>query len=160
MTGTLATELAAHVFMRGMPAKQVERLAAAARAISVPAGHRLFEEGGQARQFWLIKTGHVALDLHVPGRPTLIVETLSDGDVVGLSWMTTPQLWQYGAEALHPTTAFEFEADEVIALADRDPAIGYELTRRLMGVAAQRLHATRIRLLDLYSAPGQPAALL
>jgi CRP/FNR family transcriptional regulator, cyclic AMP receptor protein len=157
MTGDLAAELADHAFLRGMPPGHVAMLAAVAKAVSLPAGQRLFEEGGQARQFWLISTGHVALDLHVPGKPRLIVETLGDGDLVGLSWTTAPRLWQYGAEALQQTAAFELEADAVLALADRDPQIGYQLTTRLMGVAAQRLHATRIRLLDLYSAPGQPA---
>jgi hypothetical protein len=35
-------------------------------------------------------------------------------------------------------------------LLDDDPALGYALTRRFVGVVVDRLQATRLRLLDLY----------
>jgi CRP/FNR family transcriptional regulator, cyclic AMP receptor protein len=149
--------LAAHAFLRGLPPDLLARLAGIAAEVSVPAGHRFFEEGGPAERFWLIRTGHVALDMRLPGRPRLIVETLGDGDMIGISWVAPPQEWQYGAEAVRPTTAFELTAGPVIALCDSDPAFGYQLTRRLLAVAAGRLHASRVRLMDLYAAPGNHA---
>lgn len=51
------TALAAHEFFRGMPARHVDRLAAAAHYADLPAGHRFFEEGGRADRFWLIQAG-------------------------------------------------------------------------------------------------------
>ena len=136
MGGVLPSALAAHSFLRGLPSDDAARLTEIAAEVSVPAGHRFFEENGRADRFWLIRTGHVALDMHLPGRPRLIVETLGDGDMIGISWVASPQEWQYGAEAVQPTTAFEFEAAAVIALCDSDPAFGYQLTRRLLAVAA------------------------
>ena len=41
---------------------QLAALAAAASDATFPAGHRIFEEGGFAGKFWLIQSGHVALD--------------------------------------------------------------------------------------------------
>jgi CRP/FNR family cyclic AMP-dependent transcriptional regulator len=158
MSGVPPSVLAGHAFLQGMTAEQVAKLAQATTAISMAAGHRFFEEGGLAERFWLIRTGHVALDVHVPGRARLIVETIGDGDLIGLSWASLPRQWQYGAEAIQPTTAFELDAAAVIALCDADPALGYQLTRRLMAVAARRLHAARIRMMDLYAPPGQPGA--
>ena len=63
----------------------------------------------------------------------------------------------FGAEAVQDTTAFGLDAAAVGALLDSDPAIGYQLVRRLMTVAVSRLQATRIRLLDLYATAGQRA---
>jgi CRP-like cAMP-binding protein len=157
VTGVSPSVLADHAFLRGMPAEDVARLAETAAEVSVPAGHRFFEEDGEAGRFWLIRNGHVALDLHVPGRRRLIVETVGGGDVIGLSWVSPPRRWQFGAEAVEPTAAFELDAAAVRARCDSYPALGYQITRRLMDVAAARLQATRIRMLDLYSA-GRPAS--
>ena len=157
MTGFPATPLAAHAFVRGMSADHVARLADAAVAVSVPAGHRFFEEGGNATKFWLVTAGHVALDLRKPGHADLIVETLGGGDVVGLSWMSPPYEWQFGAVAVEATAAFELDGRAVISLCEGRPEFGYQITKRMAAVASRRLHATRIRLLDLYGAPAQGA---
>ncbi len=155
MTDVAPALLAKHAFLHGLPAPQVAALARATRQIWVPAGHRFFEEGGRAGQLWLITAGHVALDIQVPGRARLIVETIGEGDVMGLSWVSAPQEWQFGAEAIQPTTAFELDTAALTALCESDPVLGYQITRRLIAVAVRRLQATRIRLLDLYSAPSQ-----
>ena len=152
-----AAALAGQAFLRGLPAGQVARLAGVAAEVFVPAGHRIFEEGGHARQFWLITSGHVALDLTVPGRAPLIVETLGAGDLLGVSWLSPPYEWQYGAVAVEDTRAFGLDGAAVIAMCDDDPAFGHEFFVRLMRVAARRLHSSRIRMLDLYGAPGQRA---
>lgn len=160
MNQVLTDDLAGHAFLRGMRAEHIARLAEIATAIAVPARHRLFEEGGRADRIWLIRTGSIALDLRVPGRAPLIVETIGSGEVIGLSWICPPYEWQYGAEAFAPTEAFEVATTAIIRLCDDDPVLGYQITRRLMVVAARRLHATRIRLLDLYAAPGQQLGML
>jgi len=154
---TPAPALADHAFLRGMPADDVARLAGAAVAVSIPAGRRLFDEGSPARKCWLLTSGHVALDLHMPGRPSLIVETLGRGDVIGFSWLSPPHEWQFGAETVEPTEAFELDGATVMALCDRHPELGYQLALRLLAVAVRRLQATRIRLLDLYAAPSRGA---
>ena len=51
--------------------------------------------------------------------------------------------------AIGPVEAFEFDARAVRAYCAADPALGYELTRRLVRVLANRLQATRIRLISV-----------
>ncbi|MGW0705914.1 cyclic nucleotide-binding domain-containing protein [Streptomyces sp. NPDC002643] len=53
--------------LRALPAEHRQRLMRFAREVSVPQGTRLFEEGGKADRFWIIRTGTVELDMHVPG---------------------------------------------------------------------------------------------
>jgi CRP/FNR family cyclic AMP-dependent transcriptional regulator len=147
-------ELAGHAFLHGLSGDAVTALAETASLTEVPAGHRFFEEGGRAGKFWLIRTGRVALDLTVPGRSRFIVETLGAGDELGLSWLSPSPEWQFGACAQQPVSAFELDGGAVRGLCDADPVLGYELTRRILAVAVGRLQATRIRMLDLYGAPG------
>jgi CRP/FNR family cyclic AMP-dependent transcriptional regulator len=155
MTGVSPDELAGHAFLRGMPAALLAPLAAASTLVTVPGGRRMFEEGAAAASFWLIRHGQVALDVHVPGRHRILVETLADGDLLGLSWLSPPLPWQFGAVAIAETTAYEIDGAAVLTACDADAVLGYELLRRTMAAASRRLQATRIRLLDLYAVTGQ-----
>jgi len=142
--------LASHPFLRGLPADDVARLADATEPISLPAGHRLFEQGSRAEKFWLITSGQVALDLQCPGRAPVIVETIGAGEVIGISWLSPPFKWEVGARATEPVTGFEIDGRTVMALCDSEPLLGYRLTRRMLAVVSRRLQATRRRLLDAF----------
>jgi CRP-like cAMP-binding protein len=131
-----------------------ERLIHLAREVSFDAGARLFEEGRRADHFWIVRTGTIALDLHVPGRRPAVIETLGHGELVGWSWHFPPYIWQLGAEAMSPVRAWEFDAEAVRALCAEDPEFGRAVADWVGRVVAQRLHASRIRLLDLYAPYG------
>jgi CRP-like cAMP-binding protein len=151
--GAGAAELGGHAFPRGMPDPHVAVLAQTCHLAVVRQGHQFFAEGDPAHRLWLIRSGHVALDLHPPGGQ-IIVETLGKGDLLGLSWLVPPYEWQFGATAVMETIAFELDAAAVRASCDADPALGYELLRRVMSAASSRLHAARLRMLDLYAGSG------
>ena len=157
--GVAPGALAGHEFVRGLPDRHIALLAGVAGLVSFEPGHRLFEEGGPASRLWLIRSGHIALDLHVPGAQRFIVETIGSGEAIGLSWEAPPFRWQFGAAAIQPTTAFELDTGVLTEFCDADPKLGYLLFRRLMTVAVHRLHATRIRMLDLYASSHPPVSL-
>jgi len=146
--------LATHQFLRGMPAGQLAQLAPCASLAVIPRGRRLFEDGGYARRFWLIRSGSIALDIHVPGQGMAIIGTAGMGEVVGWSWLFPPSVWAFGAVAVQLVEAFEFDGRAVLARCDADPALGYELIRRFLAVVAGRLQATRMRLLDRRTLSG------
>ncbi|MGW3659695.1 cyclic nucleotide-binding domain-containing protein [Streptomyces sp. NPDC005151] len=82
-----------HGFLGALSLGHRERLVATARDVSFPGGTRIFEAGGVADRFWIIRSGLVALDIHVPGRSAAVVETLGDGDLLGWSWLFEPYRW-------------------------------------------------------------------
>jgi CRP/FNR family cyclic AMP-dependent transcriptional regulator len=149
-----AARLRAHPFVRGMADDHIARLDGVARYIAVPTHYRLFEEGGTADRFWLIEAGQVALDMLIPGRGPVVIETLGRGEVIGWSWLFPPYQWQLGAVTMQPTQAFELDGRAVRAMCDADPAFGHELSHRFTYVVVRRLQATRIRLLAVYAHPG------
>jgi CRP/FNR family cyclic AMP-dependent transcriptional regulator len=142
-----AATLAAHPFLRGMSRDQLSVLAETACDVSFLAKHRLFDDGGNATRFWLIQSGHVSLDLDVPGEGPVIIETIGMGELLGWSWLFPPFKWAFGAAAATAVEAFEFDARAVRDLCTADPALGYELNQRITEVLAKRLRATRIRLI-------------
>ncbi|QOV47405.1 Crp/Fnr family transcriptional regulator [Streptomyces chromofuscus] len=131
-----------------------EQLMSLAREVSFATGERIFNEGGKADRFWIIHTGTVALDLHVPGRQAAVIETLGAGRLLGWSWLVPPHHWHLGAEASSPVRAYEFDAAAVREMCAKDPALDHELCSYVLGVVARRLRSARMRLLDLYAPYG------
>ncbi|MFC5745857.1 Crp/Fnr family transcriptional regulator [Actinomadura rugatobispora] len=147
--------LAHEPFFSGTPRRALARIASTARPAAFPDGHRLFDEGGAADRFWILQEGAVVIDLQVPGRGAVVIETLGPGDVLGWSWLHAPYRWRFGACARTPVRAIEFDAPLLRALCAVDPAMAYELSRRFTEIIVDRLQATRMRLPDLYAHPAE-----
>jgi CRP-like cAMP-binding protein len=145
---------AQHGFLAALAPAHRDRLLGYAREVSVPGGARIFEEDGDADRFWIIRSGQVALDVHVPGRRAAVVETLGDGDLLGWSWLFEPYRWHLGAQTRGPLAASEFDAARVRTACREDPAFGLAVTHEVAAVVARRLKATRTRLLDVYGSAG------
>ncbi|WP_282702280.1 cyclic nucleotide-binding domain-containing protein [Streptomyces sp. CC219B] len=140
----------------------IDRLLRVGREVRFAQGARLFDEGGHADRFWIVRDGTLALDLHVPGRRAPVVETLGVGDLVGWSWLYEPYVWQFGAEAVTPLRAYEFDAVAVrhggppgrakprVGACLHDAEFGRVVEHWVGRVLAHRLRAARTRLLDLY----------
>jgi CRP/FNR family transcriptional regulator, cyclic AMP receptor protein len=153
MTSVSTNDLGGYAFAAGLTADQLERLADLTVAAELAAGQRLFDEGGHAANLWLIRTGLIALDLRIPGRDSLIVETLGPGDELGLSWLMPTARWQFGAVAQTTAELFEISSSALTTLCESDHELGFQLTRQLLTTAVGRLQAARIRILDLYATP-------
>jgi CRP/FNR family transcriptional regulator, cyclic AMP receptor protein len=147
MIEVTTSALAAHTFLRGMAPGHLDALTEAATDVMFPARHRMFAEGGHAASFWLIRAGHVELDLNVPGEGPVGFETVGIGGLLGWSWLFPPYRWAFGAVCATPVEAFEFDAAAVRSRCAADPALGYDLTTRLTHVLAGRLQKTRVRLI-------------
>ncbi|MCX4585555.1 Crp/Fnr family transcriptional regulator [Streptomyces sp. NBC_01481] len=140
--------------MQALPAEHRNQLLRIAREVNFPQGTRIFEEGRRADNFWIIRSGTVTLDMHVPGRRAAIIENLGLGELVGWSWLFPPHTWQLGAEAMSPVRAYEFDATAVRLMCQTDTELRAAVAEWVGQVIAHRLHAARTRLLDLYAPYG------
>lgn len=139
--------LAAQRFFNGMEAVQLDELATTAAEVMFPAGHRIFAEGGYADKFWLVESGHVAVDVQVPGEGAAVIANVGLGGLLGWSWLTPSQKWAFGAVCVTEVKAYEFNVSAVRERCAADPALGVELLRRLFLVLAGRLQDTRAALI-------------
>jgi CRP-like cAMP-binding protein len=140
--------------LRSLSAEHRRRLMHVAREVTIPQGTRLFEEGGPADRFWIIRTGRIELDMRVPGCPAAVIENIGHNELVGWSWLFVPHVWHLGAEATTPVRAYEFDAAAVRFMCQDDPDLGNDVTRWVGQIVAHRLRAARTRLLDLYAPHG------
>ncbi|HEY8980327.1 MAG TPA: cyclic nucleotide-binding domain-containing protein [Streptomyces sp.] len=129
---------------------QREHLLTLAEEVSFPEDTRIFEAGGTADRFWVIRSGAVSLDQQVTSQQRVTVASLGSGDLLGWSWLFPPYVWDFGAEAFSPVRAYEFKAAPVLRLCEEDPALGLSLVRLVAEILAHRLELTRGRLLEAH----------
>ncbi|MFC4500896.1 MULTISPECIES: cyclic nucleotide-binding domain-containing protein [Streptomyces] len=142
---TRATKL-----LTALPPLQRGRLMELAREVSFPEDARIFEAGGTADRFWVVRSGAVSLDQQVTSVQRVVVASLGAGDLLGWSWLFPPYRWDFGAEAFSPVRAYEFQAQPVLKLCEEDPALGMTLVRLVAEILAHRLELTRGRLMEQY----------
>ncbi|CAM5628302.1 Cyclic nucleotide-binding domain-containing protein OS=Streptomyces aurantiogriseus OX=66870 GN=GCM10010251_73380 PE=4 SV=1 [Streptomyces aurantiogriseus] len=142
---TKATKL-----LTALPPPQRQRLMALAREVSFPEDTRIFEAGGTADRFWVIRSGAVSLTQQVTSIQRVTVASLGAGDLLGWSWLFPPYQWDFGAEAFSPVRAYEFEAQPVLKLFEEDAALGLSLVRIVAEILAHRLEMTRGKLMEQY----------
>jgi CRP/FNR family transcriptional regulator, cyclic AMP receptor protein len=138
----------------GLEPRYAGLLAGCARTAGWEAGDMLFREGEPADLFYVIRRGRVALELFLPNRGPLTIETLEPGEVIGWSWLVPPYRWHFDGRAVEPVRAVAVDGACLRGKCAEDPAFGYELMSRFSQVMLERLQATRLRLADLYGPPG------
>jgi len=140
---TLESVLCEHPFLVGLPEHHAQTVVGCVSNIRFAAGDVIFQEGEEANHFYLIREGKVSLQLFSDRRGPLTILTLSDGEVLGWSWLFPPYHWKFSAQAMVNTRAFAVDGKCLREKAERDHALGYELLRRFAHVAETRHEATR-----------------
>jgi Cyclic nucleotide-binding domain len=78
--------LAEHPFTQGLDKRHLSLLTGCASNVRLEAGQRIFREGDEANQFYLVREGKLAIELFGAERGALTILTLGPGKVLGWSW--------------------------------------------------------------------------
>jgi CRP-like cAMP-binding protein len=149
---TLETVLGEHPFFTGLEQRYLRIIVGCASNVVFEKGQVIFREGEEADRFYLIRQGRVALEVHAAGIGTITIQTLDAGDILGWSWLVPPYRWHFDARAVETTRAIALDGDCLRRKCEEDHDLGYELLKRFAEIITQRLQATRLQLLDVYSA--------
>ncbi len=142
-----------HPFFAGMPDGYRDLVVGCAENAVFSAGQYLYRENDPADTFYLIRQGHVALEVHVPGRAPIVVDTLGGGELLNWSWLAPPYRAQFDARAVELSRVIGLDGKCLRGKMEQDSALGYELHRRFAPVVASRLAAARRQLIDMYGHP-------
>jgi len=142
--------LAEHPFLRGLEPGHLALLVGCASNVVFQPGEYLIHEGDEARSFFVIRQGRVAVETSAPGRGALPIQTLGPGDILGWSWLVPPHRNRFDGRALELTRAIALDGTCLRGKCEEDHHLGYELLKRFSRVMVERLEATRLQLMDLY----------
>ena len=147
---TIRSTLNAHPFMRDMDDKFTDAFLAHATRKTFSENEYIFRQGDHADHFFLVEAGLVSVGIDPKLRSQVNIQSVTDGEVLGWSWLIPPYTWQFDAHALEKTTAIVLDAVKLRLLFENDHEIGYIVSRKILRIAAKRLLATRIQFWDIY----------
>lgn len=137
-------------FLEELRSPEIGFLEEVASEVTFDAEDVVIAEGVAADSFYLIDRGRVGLEIASPGRAPFVVQTLGEGELVGLSWLFPPYRWAWTGRAVTATTAVAFNAARVRERCEVEPALRGRIVDFVARAAIRRLHATRLQLLNLY----------
>jgi CRP/FNR family cyclic AMP-dependent transcriptional regulator len=147
---TLERILGEHPFLQGMEESHLNLITGCASNVKFEKDEYLFREGEQADCFYIIRHGKVTLETFAPGKESITIQTLGDGDILGWSWLVPPHLWSYDGKALELTRAISLDGKCLREKCEEDHDLGYEIFKRFSLIIVKRLAATRMQLMDVY----------
>ncbi len=139
-----------HPFFAGLDEAFITLVCGCAKNVRFEAGEYLCHEGEPADQLYLLRHGRVALEIAAPGRGAVTFQTVNAGEIVGVSWLIPPYRWTYDARALELVRAVAMDATCLRRKCEDDHDLGYEMMKRFVPVLVERLHGTRMQILDVY----------
>ncbi|MBI4815646.1 MAG: cyclic nucleotide-binding domain-containing protein [Deltaproteobacteria bacterium] len=145
----LARTLRARGALAGLEEPFAERLAAHTTRVHLVSGEFLFREGESATSMWILTSGRISLEVDSPGGP-IVIETLTEGDVLGWSSLFPPRRWHLEARAMGAAGALRIDGPAMSREMEADPVLGYALTKRLLFHVHERLMRARLVGLDMY----------
>jgi len=138
-------------FLANFSPRVREKLLSKAEQIQYRAGQDIFHEGDPSLFLFIVKTGHVAVELHITSKGRRTIFTASPGEVFGWSALVEPRIETASARAVEDTTVYAMKGGELMDLCREDPGLGFELYRALAEIIMARLIASRLQLLDVFA---------
>jgi len=146
---TLEPILKEHPFFQDLKPAFFNIMLGCASNVRFKPGEVIFHEGDEANKFYLIRHGRVAIDIAKSKHSPITIQTVHDGDILGWSWLIPPYKARFLCRAIEDTRAIALDGKCLREKCENDPALGYELLKRLTRVFTQRLENTRLQILNL-----------
>lgn len=148
---TLERIIAQHPYLSGLKPEYLELLTGCAANRVFEPGEYIFREGSEANEFYLIRSGKVAVEMAMPAHEPIAVATVGEGEVLGWSWLLPPYQWKFHGRVVEPTRAFALDGKCLRRKCEENHDLGYELLKRFSQIISARLDDARFQLLDVYA---------
>jgi CRP-like cAMP-binding protein len=145
---TLEGLLAENPLFSDLDAETLSTITGCASNVRFDAGQIIFREGEDAKRFYVLREGTVALEVFHLERGGIPLQHLDAGDVLGWSWLVPPYKWRFDARCVTRVRAFALDGACLRGKCAAEPRLGYELLKRFAMLLDTRLQATRQQLLE------------
>lgn len=139
-----------HPFFKGFTADEINFISSCGQNKIFQQNEIIAKENAPANEFFLIRHGKVAICAIMPNRENKIIQTISEGEVIGWSWLFPPHRWMFEIIAIEPTRTLALNGKCLREKLDQTPELGYKLMKEFAQLLIARLNATRLQLLDVY----------
>jgi CRP/FNR family transcriptional regulator, cyclic AMP receptor protein len=144
--------ISAHPFWKDLNPQVLHVLKECSSTMTFGVGQPVMQAGFEAEHFYLVIRGHVSVEMFMPGKGIITLQTIGPGEVLGWSWFFPPYRWHFNANSRDITETVVFDARKLREYAAENHDFGYDLASRIAQVMLQRLQATRLRLVEYHAA--------
>jgi CRP-like cAMP-binding protein len=139
-------------FLAHLSPRVQEKLLELGEAFRYSEGQTVFHEGDPSLYLYIVKSGQVAIDVHIASKGRRSIMTAGPGDLFSWSALVEPRLETASARAVEETEALGIKGGALMDLCREDTGLGFEVYHELAEVISARLIATRLQLLDMLAA--------
>ena len=150
-THKLEEIIAGDPFFVGLDAAFCKTIAGCGKQMRFEKGQYIYRQGDAADHFYIVRHGHVALEVGASGKPH-VFQTLHDCDVLNAAWIAPPYRCFSDARAVGPTVLIAFDAACLRGKCDDDHDLGYDLMKRFIPILVDRIEHARLQSFDVYGA--------
>lgn len=151
---SISDELAQEGFFAGLDAQALQFLVEHAQRQEAECGKILFRHGNHADHFYLISKGQVSIEIPAITGPTLQLQQLGPGRILGWSWLIPPYKWSFQARVEEDCSVIVIDGAAVLAHCEEEPRFGYDLFKRFSTLMSRRLSEARARMMDEWNPAG------
>lgn len=142
-----------HPFFEGMSEDYLEEILEGYEIRNFDAGQYVITEGAPAKNCFLVLKGRISIltekfDSHAGDESSelIAIQTLGPGELLGWSWLVPPHSWSMTAETAEPSEVLVLDGEMLRRKCEEDPALGYDLLKRIAVIMRERLLLTRLHL--------------
>jgi CRP/FNR family transcriptional regulator, cyclic AMP receptor protein len=146
----ITKKLREHAFFADLSDENIRTISDCGHEKTFSPGEVIAKEGSDANDFFLVKKGKLAIQIFTPHQGAVTVHTVGDNDIVGWSWLFPPYKWCFDIKVMEATSVIALNAQCLRGKCESDHELGYKLMKKFSQIMIQRLHETRIQLLDIY----------
>jgi CRP/FNR family cyclic AMP-dependent transcriptional regulator len=151
-TAIIADIICAQPFWKDLNPQFLHVIKECSDCVTFGIGQPIFQAGFEAEHLYLITRGYVSLEMFMPGKGVITIQTIGPGEALGWSWFFPPYRWHFNAKSRDITEAVVFDACKLREYAAENHDFGYDLASRVGQVMLERLQATRERLVEYHAA--------
>ena len=139
--------LSSSFLFKGLSESQLQRLNSAAKEIQMPKDEWLFQEGKNADQIYILKSGAIEMLTRVKGEHELPIKIIrAKGECCGTSALVKPYEYSLSARIAEDAALLEIRREDLEEISCEDRALGCTVMTNLAQNLLARLKETRQEL--------------
>lgn len=139
-----------HPFFKAIPTKYLETIAGYGKNLHFKKGELIAKEGDDADFFYLLRSGLLSIEVHLPAKGSHVLQTLRPQEIAGWSWIYPPYQWSFDLKAIEAVSVIALDGKSLRKICESDHELGYYLMKEFAKIMTNRLKAARLQLLDIY----------
>jgi CRP-like cAMP-binding protein len=117
---------------------EIKRLSAVSGVITLKAGEKVYSEGIPASHIFILLKGKVELNRPTKGGTSLLIDDLSEEDILGVSSLLGADRYLLNAECMEDSEVLKIEGKALRQIIDQNPTVGCTMQRRVSQIIFNR----------------------